>query len=269
MKSLRSQLFFFWTLLLGVCVALAVVMVTLYRSSAGAQLAAGRDAAERSCTAIAARYAKSLPEPAPDTPQIDLLQVLLQLVLRETPRVEGGVWQATGGLLAYAYPTYEGSGVKHDIPAAETPLIVETAQLAARTQQSQTNVVRGVQEALIVTACPLAAPSKNLAAWTMTRTYAGALAAQGSLRIGLGVLMAMVLASGLWLGLILRRGLLHVERLEARLAQADSDAVPALERTGVRELDRIVDGFNRYRLRFEEAREHLRAATSVSRHSDG
>lgn len=260
MSSLRAQLIFFWTLLLGVCVALAVVMVTLYRSSAGAQLAAGTAAAEQSCSAIAARYARSLPDPAPAQPQIDLLQVLLQLVLLEAPQVEGGVWQARSGLIAYAYPTYEGSGVKRDIPAAETPLIVEMAQVAAQTQQPQTSVVRGTQQALIVASCPLASPDKTLAAWTMTRTYAGALAAQNSLRTGLGVLMAMVLASGIWLGLILMRGLRHVQRLEARLAEAQGDAVPALERTGVRELDRIVDGFNTYRLRFEEARTHLREA---------
>ena len=260
MRSLRAQLIFFWTLLLGVCVALAVVMVTLFRSSAGAQLAAGTTAAERSCSAIATRYAKSLPDPAPAQPQIDLLQVLLQLVLLEAPQVEGGIWQAKSGLIAYAYPTYEGSGVKRDIPVAETPLIVEMAQVAARTQQPQTNVVRGTQQALIVASCPLASPDETLAAWTMTRTYAGALAAQNSLRTGLGVLMAMVLASGVWLGLILMRGLRHVQRLEARLAEAEGDAVPVLERTGVRELDRIVDGFNRYRLRFEEARTHLREA---------
>ncbi len=260
MKSLRSQLFFFWMLLLGVCVALAVVMLTLYRSSAGAQLAAGTASAEQSCQAIAARYAKSLPSPAPAQPQLDLLQVLLQLVLLESPQVEGGVWHAGEGLVAYAFPTYEGSGVKRDIPAAETPLIIEMAQVAARTQQAQTNVVRGTQQALIVASCPLSSPDGSLAAWTMTRIYAGALSAQNSLRAGLGVLMAMVLASGIWLGLLLMRGLRHIERLETRLAQAEGDAVPVLERTGVRELDRIVDGFNRYRLRFEEARTHLREA---------
>ncbi len=266
MKSLRGQLLFFWVLLFGMCAALAVVMLTLYRSSAGAQVAAGRSATEQSCRAIAARYAKSVTVPAPPRPQVDLLQVLLQLVLIEAPHVEGGVWQAAGGQLAYAYPTYEGSGVKRDVPAAEQPLIVEMAQLAARTQQPQTDVVRGSREALIVSACPLAAPGKDLAAWTMTRTNGGALAAQGSLRTGLGVLLLLVLASGLWLGFILLRGLRHVQRLENRLAhaeaQADADggAMPELPRTGVRELDRIVDGFNRYRLRFEEARAHLRTA---------
>ncbi|MGF6348934.1 sensor histidine kinase [Variovorax sp. W2I14] len=262
MKSLRAQLIFFWVLLFGMCIALAVVMLTLYRSSAGAQVAAGRGATEQSCRAIAARYAKSTAAPAPVQPQVDLLQVLLQLVLIETPHVEGGVWQGAGGHLAYAYPTYEGSGVKRDVPAAEQPLIVEMAQLAARTQQPQTDVVRGSREALIVSACPLAAPGHDLAAWTMTRTNGGALAAQGSLRAGLGVLLLLVLASGLWLGFILLRGLRHVQRLENRLAEADADgsAMPELPRTGVRELDRIVDGFNRYRLRFEEAQAHLRTA---------
>lgn len=265
MKSLRGQLLFFWILLFAMCFALAVVMVTLYRSSAGAQIAVGRSATEQSCRAIAERYAKSASPGSlisPAKPQIDLLQVLLQLVLIEAPHVEGGVWQATGGQLAYAYPTYEGSGVKRDVPAAEQPLIVEIAQLAARTQQPQTDVLRGSREALIVSACPLATPNKDLAAWTMTRTNGGALAAQDSLRLGLGALLVLVLASGLWLGFILLRGLRHVQRLEGRLTQADTNggAMPELPRTGVKELDRIVDGFNHYRQRFEEARGHLREA---------
>lgn len=260
MRSLRSQLLFFWILLFAICATLAAVMVSVYRGSAGAQLAAGRMAAEQSCSAIAARYARSVPQPPPAQPQIDLLQVLLQLVLIEAPHVEGGVWQSKGGFLAYAYPTYEGSGVKRDVPAAEQPLILEMAGLATRTGQAQTDVVRGSREALIVTACPLAAPGSDLAAWTMTRTHASALAAENSLRIGLAVLLVAVLASGGWLGLILLRGLHAVQRLEARLAAAQGDAVPLLEHTGVREIDRIVEGFNRYRLRFEDARAQLRAA---------
>ena len=53
-----------------------------------------------------------------------------------------------------------------------------------------------------------------------------------------------------------------MQRLETRLAEADvsGGAMPELPRTGVRELDRIVDGFNHYRLRFDEARVHLREA---------
>ncbi|MDP9901332.1 sensor histidine kinase [Variovorax ginsengisoli] len=263
MRSLRGQLLFFWMLLFAVFVALAVVMITLYSSSAGAQVAAARTTTDRACSAVASRYAQSVAQPPPAQPRLDLLQVLLQLVLIETPHVEGGVWQQSGGLIAYAYPTYEGSGVKRDVPVTEQPLILELAERAARSRQAQVEVVRGSREALVVAACPLAASGTDLAAWTMTRTHAGALAAQGSLRTGLGVLMAAVLASGLWLGFILLRGLRHVQRIETRLAEASGEAVPELPRTGVRELDRIVDSFNRYRLRFEEARVHLREAAQV------
>lgn len=260
MKSLRGQLVFFWVLLFAICVGLGAMMVTLYRSSAGAQVAGGRAQAEQSCLAIAARYAKSVPDPAPATPQLDLLQVLLQLVLIEAPHIEGGIWQGAGGLIAYAYPTYEGSGVKRDIPVTEQPLIVEMSERAARTQQPQTDVVRGSREALIVSSCPLASPSHDLAAWTMTRTHAGALAAQTSLRTGLGILTGVVLASGIWLGLILLRGLRHVRRVEGQLSAAGDDAMPVLTRTGVRELDRVIDGFNRYGTRFEKTRARLREA---------
>ncbi len=260
MRSLRVQLTLFGAMLLALCATLAVVMVVLYRSSAGAQVDAARQVAQLSCSAIAKRYAQSVPADAPQTPQLDLLQVLLQLVLREAPHVEGGIWQAQGGLLAYAYPTYEGSGVKRDVPPAEQPLIVELAQRAARTQQPQTDIVSGSREALIVASCPLAAPAKDLAAWTMTRTHAGALAAQDSLYTGLTVLLVVALVSALWLGLILRRGLRHVEGLEAQLVRAQGDRVPELGRTGVRELDRIVDGFNHYRVRFEQARAQLQQA---------
>ncbi len=248
-------------MLLSVSAALAVVLLTLYRSSAGVQIETAQTLTGQSCKAIAARYAKSVPAPAAATPQIDLLQVLLQLVLLEAPHVEGGVWQRSAGVLAYAYPTYEGSSTKRDVPAAEQPLIVELAERAARTRQLQSDVVKGSREALIVSACPLAGPNNDLAAWTMTRTHAGALAAQDSLRVGLGVLTALALASGAWLGLILMRGLRHVHQLESALAQADGDAVPVLERTGIRDLDRIVDSFNRYRIRFEEARASLHQAT--------
>jgi signal transduction histidine kinase len=260
MKSLRGQLVFFWVLLFAICVGLGAMMVTLYRSSAGAQVAGGRAQAEQSCRAIAARYAKSVPDPAPATPQLDLLQVLLQLVLIEAPHIEGGIWKGADGLIAYAYPTYEGSGVKRDIPVTERPLIIEMAERAARMQQPQTDVVRGSREALIVASCPLASPAHDLAAWTMTRTHAGALAAQTSLRTGLGILTGVVLASGLWLGLILLRGLRHVRRVEAQLSAAGDDAMPVLTRTGVRELDRVVDGFNRYGTRFETTRARLRDA---------
>ncbi len=259
MRSLRAQLVLFWVILLAVCMALALVMVVLFRSSSGTQIGESQARAEAACSAIATRYAKSLADPQRDTPQTDLLQVLLQLVLIEEPYVEGGIWRASGGFIAYAYPTYEGSGVKRDVPEAEQAHIAEIAQVTARAQRPETHVIRASREALVVSACPLVAPNADLAAWTMTRIPLGILDAQRSLRFGLGALLAFVLASGLWLGAILVRGYRQMQRLEAQLAQADGSATaPPLAPSGLRELDRLVDGLNLYRGRFEQARAQLR-----------
>ena len=261
MKSLRGQLVAFWLILLSVCVSLAAVTVTLFRSSASVQIEAVQDIAEQSCRTIAVRYAKSLANESSESPQVDLLQVLLQLVLIETPHVEGGAWNAGGGFIAYAYPTYEGSGVKRDVPDAEKAHIAEIAQVAARTQQLQTDVVRASREALVVSACPLKSPRNDLVAWTMTRTSLSALDAQRSLRLMLGTLLLFVLASGVWLGAILLRGYRQVRRLEEQLAQPDGmGSSVALTATGVVELDRIVSAFNLYRGRYEETRASLQNA---------
>ncbi len=267
LNSLRGQLAFFWVLLLGVCTGLAVVMIVLYQSSVGAQVEQARANAERACEAMAARYARSIPDPPPADPPLDLLQVVLQLVLAETPHVEGGIWRAPSSFLAYAYPTYEGSGVKRDVPVAEQPHIAEIAALAARSQTAQTDVVRGSREALVVSACPLRAAPDPPPPPHARRLDHDAHAGQRDRRTQqpahrAGGVAADRAGVGRWLGTILLRGLRHVQRLEALLAgaAADGETMPALAPTGVIELDRLVDGFNRYRARFDEARAHLRGA---------
>ncbi len=264
MKSLRFQLTLFWTLLFALCAALALVMTFLYRTSSGVQIEVGKSTTEQTCRAIAARYAKSIPASAAGNPRIDLLQVLLQLVLLEAPQVEGGIWKADDGLIAYAYPTYQGSGIKRDIPQAEQPLIIEMSQQATRSQEAQTDVVKGNREALVISSCPLASSGKDLAAWTMTRTASGALEAQTSIRIGMSVLLLLIVLSGVWLGAILFRGLRKIEKVETQFANAENSVMPQLESTGLRELDRIVAGFNLYRARFEESQRMLKEAAAQS-----
>lgn len=266
MRSLRVQLFLFWGFLLAACALVAAVIVVLYQTGSGAQVAASQSHATQACEDIATRYAKSVPAAAADTPQVDLLRVLLHVVLLEVPQVEGGVWRASSGMLAYAYPTYEGSSAKVDVPAAEEPLIVQTAREAAGAARPTVNLVRGSREVLIVAACPLAA-HPGTAVWTMTRAHSGAIAAQKSLRIGIAVLALLVVASGAWLGWMLLRGLRQVRQLESAFANAQEDTVPRLERTGIRELDRIVDGFNGYGVRLQDARARLKEAMA-QRHRD-
>ena len=260
-RSLRGQLTAFWIILATVCLALAGLTATLFKGRSTHQIEAVQAITEQSCEAIAVRYAKSIADATGATPQLDLLQVLLQLVLIETPHVEGGAWDASGGFIAYAYPTYEGSGVKRDVPDAEKAHIAEIGHLVARTQQPQTDVVRASREALVLSACPLQSQRKDLVAWTMTRTSIAALDAQRNLRIVLGALLAFVLVSGLWLGAILWRGYRHVKRLETQLANDDGESLAvALSRTGVVELDRIVTAFNRYRDRLQQTRAILQNA---------
>ena len=265
-RSLRLQLLLFWALLLAACALVAVVLVALYQTGSGAQVAAGRAGATQACEDITTRYARSVPSAATDQPHLDLLRVLLHVVLLETPHIEGGVWRTGPGMLAYAYPTYEGSGVKSDVPAAEAPLIVELTRQASAAQQPQVNLVRGSREVLIVAACPLAA-HPDMAVWTMTRVHPGALTAQNSLRAGIAVLALLVVASGAWLGWVLLRGLRQVRRLESTLAQSAGDDVPVLQHTGIRELDRIVDGFNGFGTRLQDAQTRLQEAMA-QRHRD-
>ncbi len=256
MRSLRLQLAVFWALLLAVFLLLGVVMLGLYRLSPAMQMKAGRVRVEQACEQMAQRYAQSAPPGA--GLRVDLARVLLQLVLTEAPYVEGGVWTATGSMVAYAYPTYEGAGAKTDVPPAERPLLEQLASQAVDTGRMQAQQVRGSRELLIVAACPLGAG--QAAAWTMTRTQLGAVAAEGSLRAGIAALVAAIVCSGLWLGLLLYRGQARVRRLENALAAAPDDAMPVLPRTGLKELDRIVASYNGFAARFEEARETARAA---------
>ncbi len=69
---------------------------------------------------------------------------VLDLVLIRTEGIEGGfeqrarVRRTVNGFLAYAFPTYEGSGVKRDVPEAETP-----PSFCARPKRGESGPVEG------------------------------------------------------------------------------------------------------------------------------
>jgi signal transduction histidine kinase len=258
----------FWLLLLLVCVGLSIVMVVLYRNSAGVQIGQTRLLTQRVCESIAARYRQSARAESADL-QVPLIQITLQLALIEAPHVEGGVWDAAGGFLAYAYPTYEGGGAKVDVPQAERPHIAEVARQAVQSRSTRTDVLRGSREALVLSACPLSTASGSAAAWTMTRVPAEAGAALVNLRVGLAVLLAAVLGSGAWLGVILTHGYRHVRQLETALAAQESrpDGGTRLAATGVPELDRIVCAVDRYSTRLHAAQSESRALLRQQAHN--
>ena len=119
-------------------------------------------------------------------------------------------------VLAAAFAVMAVASVQAQTTSGRSRDAVEAEAIATAHAPNQ-NVVRGSREALIVSACPLQAPRGDLAAWTMTRASLSTLDAQRSLRLGLGALLAFVLASGLWLGAILLRGYWHMQRLELQL----------------------------------------------------
>jgi hypothetical protein len=82
--SLRIQLIAFWLLLLGVCAGLGTGMVVLYQNSAGVQIGQARALTQRVCEAIATRYQQSRTDTATE-PELNLMQVVLQLALVEAP----------------------------------------------------------------------------------------------------------------------------------------------------------------------------------------
>jgi hypothetical protein len=91
--------------------------------------------------------------------------------LEQFAGVEGGVWKTGSGLIAYAFPTYRGSGQKTDLPQAEEPTIkqVETAATAHRPVEWKRDAGSQV---LLIHACPISNAAEGIAAWTMTRVVA-------------------------------------------------------------------------------------------------
>jgi signal transduction histidine kinase len=166
--------------------------------------------------------------------------------------VEGGIWQSEAGPLAYAFPTYEGTGPKTDLPIAERDQIQAVNQQAAREEQSVDRRAASGTQTLLLHACPLSGPIGGLTAWTMTRVRA----VQGFrlLQLGLGVLLALMVLMAAWLGRALLVWGRHVRGIQGALQKAGSGGIPTVRRTGERELDQIIDALNEAGLRVGEAR---------------
>src|SRR5882757_944679 len=115
-RSLRGSLFILLALLVAEELASSIVMVGVFRHSATAQVCQAEALLGRACDAITGAYrfyATGWHGPGPALEDAALrrdLAAVVQTALRDRPGVEGGVWQAEAGPLAYAFPTYEGSG---------------------------------------------------------------------------------------------------------------------------------------------------------------
>ena len=264
MRSLRSRLSALWLMLAVSGAATGYLLLESFQQSADARVARAQDLVVRACRDIADRYQFFVSgwsgAPVDDRLRQELLPVV-HSALAGAPGVEGGIWQAESGSLAYAYPTYEGTGPKTDLPAAELSVIRQVNGDAQRSGRPATATNAGRSQSLIVHACPLRGPLQNVTAWTMTRAATAEGPAYTHLLVGL-IVLALTLppelaadpawlegfARGLkaiWLAWILLSWSRRIAMIETALGEpTDTADLPQLPRTGARELDRLVDAVN-------------------------
>ena len=188
-RSLLHQLLLIWVVIVAACVGVAAMLYGLYQQTEGVRLDEARQQLTAQCTRIVQRYAGASEAARSGDNGAGLAAVVVQLVLADAPGVEGGVWNLEKGFIAYAYPTYDGSDHKTDIPAAEWNTIVSTARQSAVGNKAVQFRRDGSREALLISACPMAA---GTAAWTMSRVPASTSDAWRSLAIGMLLIFAMV-----------------------------------------------------------------------------
>lgn len=259
-RSLRGRLIVLLVLLVAAAGAAGALMVGLFRQSATAQ--AGQAEAEigRACDAIGGAYrfySAGWQGPAAGSNNDALrrdLTTVVQTALRDRPGIEGGIWQRDAGSLAYAFPTYQGSGPKTDVPQAELPRIQAVNQAALASDRQANSRYDASSQILLLTACPLPGPIPSLTAWTMTRVLTLAGSGYRLLMAGLGVLLAAVLAAAALLMRLTMTWSRHVARIETALRGHDIAELPTLPATGERELDRIVMALNDAGRRLAETR---------------
>jgi signal transduction histidine kinase len=272
MRSLRGWLLILWLMLVISAVVTGYLLIASFRQSAAAQVGRAQELVARSCRDIADRYSFATTGwNGPSSSQIDQelrqrLTIVVAVALASAAGVEGGIWQSQAGSLAYAFPTYEGTGPKTDLPEAEHGAIEQVNADARRDEQPVTVRRPSETQTLVLQACPLTGTGSlsDVTAWTMTRVFTGSGSAYRQLVAGLGILVLSVIGSALWLGWIIFSWSRRIGRLEHVLQHHETEELPTLEKTGARELDRLVEALNATGQRLSEARRRAAAAERLA-----
>jgi hypothetical protein len=136
--GLRLRLLGLWALSLVACVAVGLLLGQLYLQSTSARAGRAEAVIAHACDLIRDRYradeaAWRGAAPALSDPNLHAdLETAVNRALTGQNGVEGGVWQADAGSLAYAFRTYPGTGPKTVLPAAERDHIQAVNDQAAR-----------------------------------------------------------------------------------------------------------------------------------------
>jgi signal transduction histidine kinase len=270
MNSLRSRLLALWLMLAVSGVVIGLLLVEFYRQSTNAQVGRAEETIAHACRELTDRYQFVVTGwrggNVDDVLKHELVGVV-QAALRRSPGVEGGIWRADAGSLAYAFPTYEGTGPKTDLPSAELSTIRRVNEEAVHEDRPVTTRLVGRSQVLVVHACPLRGPIANVTGWTMMRAFAAEGRAYNQLLVGLALLALTVFGSAIWLARILYLWSRQLARLETELAGRDPAAVadlPELTRTGEREFDRLVDALNTTGARLADERRRASASERLA-----
>jgi signal transduction histidine kinase len=272
MRSLRTRLAALWLMLAASATVTGFVLLDFYRQSSNAQVARADELVDRSCRELGERYASLVStRRSGNTDQLNddaprQLTEISRSALASAQGVEGGIWQSSRGSLGYAYPTYEGTGPKTDVPEAELPTIRSVNAEALRSGRPVTMRQPGRSQVLVVHACPLSPPLAGVTGWTMTRVFTGQGQAYNQLLAGLALLAITVFGSALWLGYILVSWSRKLGRLEGVLSHHDAGTadLPTLSLTGEPELDRLVSALNAAGGRLADARRRAAAAERLA-----
>ena len=256
-SSLHSAFVGIWLFIVASCVALAVLMQGLYHLGTDARADTVAARVDRAAIALRTRfglYAKSYPT-APDFSDEQRrreLGLILQIVLEEYEDVEGGFYAPQAGFLAYAFPSYEGSGTKQDVPAAESARIAALAQHVIDSGKSDTERTVGARQTLILESVPVGSVDHPLAVWVMSRAHVRADDGSRRLLVGLAWLGFFVLASGAVLLMVLRRWNRALAELGRGIADAPAGQAWQMQPTGHRDLDQVATMVSSLHRRLDE-----------------
>jgi|BEDMetMinimDraft_2_1075160.scaffolds.fasta_scaffold01814_3 signal transduction histidine kinase len=241
--SLRARLLLLFLLSLLAVGVVAGLLVALYHQSQAFRVASTEAVLVRAADALATGVSLEAPALArlPAAEQRARLEALTASALRNAEGVEGGVWRKEEGVVAYAFPTYEGSGLKTDVPAAELSSIQAVNEEALAGGRGAWRRVVRPHETILLYARPLGPARPGEAGWVMARVRVDP--ALLSLRLAFSGLFLIALLLALWLGGLAYRWGRALGSIERTLGTA-GETLPRLAPTGERDLDRLITAFN-------------------------
>jgi hypothetical protein len=202
-----------------------------------------------------------------------LLRKLTEATLAGVPGVEGGFFSTdTQQLLGYAYPTYQGTGPKTDIPPAERPTIQKVVEEAIAAKAVAAERVAAGTDVILFRAQPLLDEGQPVGAvWLMQRLNGLHSIHQQLYGIGLLILLgaSSTIAAGAWW--LTRRLDYGVSGIERGLQMMEDHLEIPVPPAGIPELDRISTAINRLahalqenQSRRSELEQHLRQSDRLA-----